>query len=161
MAQADLKPVRTKDEAKKRGANGGRASGVARRKKRDLRACLVALLDARTEDGRTGSEVMAAQLYSAALSGDVKAIKLFAELAGHTRQTVSFTLPEEVNKAAGLSQMSAAVVKAVAEGKLTPDEGAKLATLMTAHSKCVEDSELEARIARLEAAHEKSDAACR
>jgi len=157
--ERNLKPARSKSEARERGANGGRASGVARRKKRDLRACLVALLESRTEDGRTGSEIMAAQLYSAALSGDVKAIKLFAELAGHTRQTVSFTLPEEVNKAADLSQMSAAVVKAVAEGILTPEEGSKLASLMTAHSKCVEDSELEARIARLEAAHEKSDAA--
>jgi len=152
MNEKNLKPARSKSEARERGANGGRASGAARRKKRDLRACMIALLETCTEDGRTGSEVMAAKLYEAALSGDVKAIKTIAELTGQTRQTVSFTLPEEVNNAADLSQMSAAVVKAVAEGKLTPDEGAKVASIMTAHVKSVETSDLAGRIARLEAA---------
>ena len=37
MAKEDLKPVRTKAEAKERGAKGGKASGEARRAKRTLR----------------------------------------------------------------------------------------------------------------------------
>lgn len=37
MAKEDLKPVRSKDEAKERGAKGGKASGEARRVKKTLR----------------------------------------------------------------------------------------------------------------------------
>jgi len=37
MAKEDLKPVRSKEEAKERGAKGGIASGEARRKKKTLR----------------------------------------------------------------------------------------------------------------------------
>ena len=37
MAKEDLRPVRTKEEAKERGAKGGKASGEARRAKKTLR----------------------------------------------------------------------------------------------------------------------------
>ena len=37
MAKEDLKPVRSKEEAKERGAKGGKASGEARRVKKTLR----------------------------------------------------------------------------------------------------------------------------
>lgn len=37
MAKEDLKPVRSKEEAKERGAKGGKASGEARRAKKTLR----------------------------------------------------------------------------------------------------------------------------
>ena len=41
----NLKPVRTKEEAKKRGAAGGKKSGAARRKKRDARQAIRYVLD--------------------------------------------------------------------------------------------------------------------
>lgn len=46
MAQKDLIPFnkRSKDEAKKINSKGGKASGVARRKKRDMRQCMELLL---------------------------------------------------------------------------------------------------------------------
>ena len=157
--EQNLKPYRSVSEARKGGALGGRASGEARRVKRDLRACLKALLDAGTDDGSTGAQALAVSLYSAAIGGDVKAIKVIAELTGQTRQTISFSLPGEVTNASDLPGMSAAVVKAVANGDLTPDEGGRIATLLAAHTRCVEDSDLEARIARLEEAYARADAA--
>lgn len=69
----NLKPVQTKDEARERGKAGGIASGAARRKKRDLRIALLALMDEKV-GGKTGIERIAAALFQKALEGDVKAI---------------------------------------------------------------------------------------
>ena len=44
MAQKDLKPVRTTEEAKKRGRNGGIRSGEVRRAKKTMRETAKALL---------------------------------------------------------------------------------------------------------------------
>ena len=44
MAQKDLNPVRTKEEAKKRGRNGGIKSGEARRAKKSMRETAKALM---------------------------------------------------------------------------------------------------------------------
>ena len=41
----NLQPVRTKEEAKKRGAAGGKKSGASRRKKRDARQAIRYVLD--------------------------------------------------------------------------------------------------------------------
>lgn len=69
----NLKPVRSVDEAREKGRQGGIASGAARRKKRDLRIALLALMDEKI-DGKTGVERLAAALFQKALEGDVKAI---------------------------------------------------------------------------------------
>lgn len=69
----NLNPVRSKEEARQRGKTGGIASGAARRKKRDLRIALLALMDEKV-DGQTGIERLAAALFQKALEGDVKAI---------------------------------------------------------------------------------------
>lgn len=45
MAKEDLKPVRTKEEAKRRGRNGGLASARARAEKKTFKAMLSALMD--------------------------------------------------------------------------------------------------------------------
>ena len=52
MAQEDLKPVRTKEEAKERGRKGGIASGIARREKKTFRQTLEALLVMPMKDGK-------------------------------------------------------------------------------------------------------------
>ena len=49
MNDENLKPVRTKSEARERGRNGGKASGEARRKKADFRRTLNALLTAKID----------------------------------------------------------------------------------------------------------------
>ena len=60
------------EAARERGARGGRASGAARRGKRDMRERLETLL-AGTRDGVTGADALALALFEKALSGDVKA----------------------------------------------------------------------------------------
>lgn len=67
------------DEARIQGQKGGIASGEARRRKRDLRFALLALMDGDV-NGMTGMEAMAAALYQKALAGDVAAIKLIQGL---------------------------------------------------------------------------------
>lgn len=76
----NLKPVSSTDEARQRGHAGGIASGIARRRKRDLRLAMLALLDSK-KDGRTGTERLVAALFEKGLSGDTKAIALIWELA--------------------------------------------------------------------------------
>lgn len=50
MAREDLKPVRTKEEAKRRGRAGGIASAAARREKKSFEATLKAILDTPMEE---------------------------------------------------------------------------------------------------------------
>lgn len=50
MAKGDLKPVRSKEEARKLGRKGGLASGIARREKRTFRAMLEELMDIPMEE---------------------------------------------------------------------------------------------------------------
>lgn len=87
MAKEDnLQPVRTKEEARKRGANGGKASGEARRKKKELRECLELLLEKEYEaaDGTTvtGADRISARLYRNALEGDNKAFEIIRDTVG-------------------------------------------------------------------------------
>jgi len=100
MSKTDLKPVRTSEEAKIRGRNGGLASGKARREKRTLKELMRIALDSAYADrfgldseyrGRTNAEVIAAKLCSRAASGDMAAIKLIFQLEGESarRETVT------------------------------------------------------------------------
>lgn len=77
MAERDLIPIRSEDEAKRKGKKGGIASGEARRKKKDLKECLKAILDGTCEDGGTWREKLVASLVQKAADGDVRA---FAEI---------------------------------------------------------------------------------
>ena len=96
MAKEDLKPVRTKEEAKERGAKGGKASGEARRRKRKLRE-LVELFGemdvsdkARSQMERMGipEELMTRKmqpvvaLYNKANKGDVAAFNAIRDIIG-------------------------------------------------------------------------------
>lgn len=86
MANAkNLKPVRSKEEARERGAKGGKRSGEARAEKKRLRECLEAILDGEIEiDGNkvTVTEAMAATAVRAALRGDWKAWELVRDTSG-------------------------------------------------------------------------------
>ena len=63
---------------------------------------------------------------------------------------VSVALPA-VRTAADAVEASAALLDAVAGCELTPDEAARVMTLLTAHKAIVEAGDLEGRIAALEA----------
>lgn len=57
--------------------------------------------------------------------------------------------------AENLAEASAAIVRAVARGALTPSEGQALAAMLEGHRRALELTDLEKRLAALEAAQEK------
>ncbi len=73
----NLKPVRSKDEARRRGANGGKKSGEARRERKALKEQLLLLL----KTGNAQKELCTA-LLEKALSGDVKAFEVIRDTIG-------------------------------------------------------------------------------
>ena len=92
----NLKPVRTKEEAKKRGAAGGKKSGAARRKKRDARQAIRYVLDMAAtgkldekleglgfdEEDRTNMTGLTVAMMMRAASGDVSAYKALMDYGG-------------------------------------------------------------------------------
>ena len=78
---------RTTEEKRKIGTMGGKASGEARRKKRDLKLAMQALLEAEVKDKKTGetmsgAEAIAMAQYRKALKGDAKAFELVRDTSG-------------------------------------------------------------------------------
>lgn len=77
---------RTPSERRELAAKAGRASGAARRKKRDMKDVLKMLLDGEIQnkkgESKTRREVIAISLIDSAIRGNVKATKLVAELSG-------------------------------------------------------------------------------
>lgn len=82
MNEKNLVPQskRTKSEQRRVAAMGGRASGEARRRKRTLRQCLLALRDVEGADGLTQGEKWSLALAERAAAGDVAAFKLIHEI---------------------------------------------------------------------------------
>ena len=81
----NLKPARSKSEARERGAKGGKNSGKARRDKKMLKDCLEILMEKKTNiDGvnMTGFEALALSAFEKALSGDVKAMTFVRDTIG-------------------------------------------------------------------------------
>ena len=97
--EQNLKPVRTKSEARERGRNGGKASGAARRRKADFRKTLNMLLTAEIDseewkpileslgvDCTLESALLMAQIKEA-MRGNTKAAYFVAQYAGQSGQT--------------------------------------------------------------------------
>lgn len=98
MAQKDLKPVRTKEEAKERGRNGGIKSGEARRAKKTMRETAKALMSMKVvgegnqrnlelfgikkSDRNYQTAVVVRLMQKALIEGDTSAIRLIGELTG-------------------------------------------------------------------------------
>ena len=92
----NLKPVRSKDEAKKRGAAGGKKSGETRRKKRDAKQAISLLLGMAAKDNLeknlkqlgydvedlTNMNALMARMFTKAMSGDVAAFKALMDYGG-------------------------------------------------------------------------------
>lgn len=87
-----------------------------------------------------------------ALAGDTTAMRLCLDRIAPPRKDapVSFELPP-IKSAADALSASTAVLAAVADGEITPDEAGRVMALLTAHKALVETGDLEARIAVLEA----------
>ena len=95
-APENLDPVRTKEEAKKRGSNGGKKSGEVRRAKRDAKSAAKLILDLPctenisrnlksmniSEEDFTNRVGIMARLFAEAMSGNVSAMRTMIEFAG-------------------------------------------------------------------------------
>lgn len=95
--EKNLKPVRSKAEARERGSKGGKKSAEARRNKKLLKECMINLLDMQVSDTKKfnslvnmGLDVedidnralLTVALFKKALTGDVAAFKEIRNLIG-------------------------------------------------------------------------------
>lgn len=97
------------------------------------------------------AEALAQRAVELALGGDTTALRLCLERIAPPRRDapVTFTLPA-MTTARDAAEAAAAVLQAVAEGSLTPGEGAAVMTLIDSYRRTLEITELEARVASLE-----------
>lgn len=79
--EENLKPVRTKSEARKRGKQGGIKSGQARAQRKTLKDELITLLQTEIED-KTIQEKISFSLIQEALKGNVKAFATIRDTIG-------------------------------------------------------------------------------
>lgn len=86
-----------------------------------------------------------------ALEGDTVALRLCLDRLAPPRKDslISIRLPK-VNGLKDAVEASASVLDAVSEGEITPDEGARVLSLLSAHKALIETCDLEARITALE-----------
>lgn len=87
--EQNLKPLneRTKSEQREIAKKGGKASGEARRERKEMRELVMAALDGNVKvDGRqvSAKEAMVQRLLVDALNGDLHAIKYIVELIGES-----------------------------------------------------------------------------
>lgn len=100
--EENLRPVRTTEEARERGRNGGIASGKVRREKKLLRELAQMILDEEVTDtsGKTmtrGEAALRVQARRAIIDGDVKALAFLRDTAGQmpVQQVEVGTLAQE------------------------------------------------------------------
>jgi len=99
------------------------------------------------------AEALTRQAVTMALAGDVTALRLCLERIAPPRRDapVSFALPP-MESARDAAKAAGAVLGAVADGDLTPTEGAHIMALVETYRRTLETTELEARLAALEGA---------
>jgi hypothetical protein len=68
---------------------------------------------------------------------------------------VSLTLPEEIETPAALTKIHADILRAVATGEISLDEGRDVSMLLDSQRRAIETAELEERISKLERAQIK------
>ncbi len=151
MTKTSSKPAESRLESDRRPdgkfAPGNRANPKGRipgsRNKATLAA--QALLDGEVES-------LTRKAVELALEGDTTALRLCLERILPARKEaalIPINLPQ-VEGAADLPQLTAAILDSVAAGRITPGEGQALAALANAHAKTLEIAELEQRITALE-----------
>jgi hypothetical protein len=97
------------------------------------------------------AEALTRQAVTMALDGDTTALRLCLERIAPPRRDapVTFDLPP-MQSAADAAKAAGAVLGAVADGDLTPQEGAHIMALVETYRRTLETTELEARVAALE-----------
>ena len=98
------------------------------------------------------AEALTRQAVTMALGGDATALRLCLERIAPPRRDapVTFDLPR-METARDAAKAAGAVLGAVAHGDLTPTEGAHIMALVETYRRTLETTELEARLAALEA----------
>lgn len=95
----NLKPVRTKEEARKRGKAGGIKSGQVRKARKTLKEELLVLLGTEI-DGKTMQEKMSLAMIQEAMVGNTKAFTAIRDTIGESPKNeleISQDKPFEVN----------------------------------------------------------------
>lgn len=97
------------------------------------------------------AEALSRKAVEMALAGDGVALRLCLERLAPPRKDapVQFTLPR-MTSARDAAEAAGAVLQAVAEGDLTPTEGAQVMGLVDSYRRTLEVTELEARLVALE-----------
>jgi len=115
---------------------------------RGSRNAAVAALEA---IGQANAEAVVRKLVETALGGDVQALKALADRLWPVRKgsPVTFDLPEGDN--AGAATTIDALLRQVAGGHLSPEEGAAVVALVEARRRAFESDEFAERLATLEA----------
>lgn len=78
----NLRPVRTSEEAKKRGSMGGKRCAEAKRERKRLRELLEIALAQPCDNGATQAEAVTAAIIGKALAGDVRAYEVIRDTVG-------------------------------------------------------------------------------
>ena len=125
--------------------NSGKPKGTRHR----ATQAVMALLDGE-------AEALTRRAVEMALSGDGAALRLCLERIAPPRKDapVTFALPP-MQSAQDAARAAAAVLAAVADGDLTPTEGAHIMGLVETYRRTLETSELESRLVALEEKNEK------
>ena len=97
------------------------------------------------------AEAISQKAVDMALAGDTTALRLCLERIAPPRKDtpVEFSLPT-IGSAQEASGAAAAILQAVSEGNLTPNEGARVMGLVENYRRVLEVTELEARLSALE-----------
>ena len=119
----NLKPVRTKSEARERGRNGGKASGKARRRKADFRKVLNALLTAEI-DSQEWTPVLEALGLDSTLEAAVNAAMIREALSGNVKAYIAIrdTLGQTTKSEADLEEQKVRVTAAKAKAGQDAEE---------------------------------------
>jgi hypothetical protein len=97
-------------------------------------------------------EAVVRSVIEAAKAGDMTAARIILDrvVPVPKGRPVRFELPTSVAPS-GLAEALAAVLAAVAQGELTPEEGTTVAALLETHCKAIEIAEFDRRLTALEA----------
>lgn len=130
----NLRPVRTESEAREKGRAGGKASGVARRRKADFRKTLNLLLTAEIDSEEWTPVLQALGLDSTleaavnmamikkALAGNVKAYEAIARYSGQSEKTER----DDAEQAAKTEQMKAQTSKITKDPQEQEEDGVNI-----------------------------------
>lgn len=122
----------------------GNPSGRPQGSRNKATIALEALMDGQ-------AETITQKAIDLAIEGDTTALRLCLEriLPPRKSRPVNITLPE-TQTAGGVAEAQAAVVQAVSNGELTPEEGIAITSILEARRKAIDTLDHESRIAELE-----------